>query len=36
MPVWHRVLGIANALDGVSREEAARSVGIDLERLRDC
>ncbi len=30
-----RILAIANALDGMSREEAARSAGMDRQTLRD-
>ncbi len=30
-----RILAIANALDGMSREDAARSAGMDRQTLRD-
>ena len=33
--VARRILAIANALDGMSREEAARSAGMDRQTLRD-
>lgn len=33
--VVRRILAIANALDGMSREEAARSAGMDRQTLRD-
>lgn len=33
--VARRMLAIANALDGMSREEAARSAGMDRQTLRD-
>jgi transposase-like protein len=33
--VSRRVLAIANALDGMSREEAAHSAGMDRQTLRD-
>lgn len=33
--VTRRILAIANALDGMSREEAARSAGMDRQTLRD-
>ena len=33
--VSRRILAIANALDGMSREEAARSAGMDRQTLRD-
>ena len=34
--VARRLLAIANALAGRSREEAARSAGMDRQTLRDC
>jgi transposase-like protein len=33
--VARRILGVANALDGMSREAAARSAGMDRQTLRD-
>ena len=33
--VARRILAIANALGGMSREEAARSAGMDRQTLRD-
>ena len=33
--VARRILAIANALDGMSREDAARSAGMDRQTLRD-
>ena len=30
-----RLLGVANALDGMSREQAARQAGMDRQTLRD-
>ena len=33
--VARRILAIANALDGMSREAAARSAGMDRQTLRD-
>ena len=33
--VARRILAIANALDGMSREEAAQSAGMDRQTLRD-
>ena len=33
--VARRMLAIANALDGMSREAAARSAGMDRQTLRD-
>jgi transposase len=33
--VARRILAVANALDGMSREEAARSAGMDRQTLRD-
>ena len=33
--VSRRILAIANALDGMSREEAAQSAGMDRQTLRD-
>jgi len=33
--LMRRILAIANALDGMSREEAARSAGMDRQTLRD-
>jgi hypothetical protein len=33
--VARRMLGIANALSGMSREDAARSAGMDRQTLRD-
>jgi len=33
--VARRLLAIANALDGMSREDAARSAGMDRQTLRD-
>lgn len=33
--ISRRVLAIANALDGMSREDAARSAGMDRQTLRD-
>ena len=33
--VARRILAIANALEGMSREEAARSAGMDRQNLRD-
>ena len=33
--IARRILAIANALDGMSREEAARSAGMDRQTLRD-
>ena len=33
--VGRRILAIANALDGMSREDAARSAGMDRQTLRD-
>jgi transposase len=33
--VGRRMLAIANALDGMSREDAARSAGMDRQTLRD-
>ena len=33
--VARRILAIANALDGMSRDEAARSAGMDRQTLRD-
>ena len=33
--VARRILGVANALDGMSRDEAARSAGMDRQTLRD-
>ena len=30
-----RLLGVANALDGISREQAARQAGMDRQTLRD-
>jgi transposase len=33
--VARRILGVANALDGMSREDAARSAGMDRQTLRD-
>ena len=33
--VARRILAIANALDGMSREQAARSAGMDRQTLRD-
>ena len=33
--VARRILAIANALEGMSREEAARSAGMDRQTLRD-
>ena len=33
--VARRMLAIANALDGMSREEAAQSAGMDRQTLRD-
>ena len=33
--VARRMLAIANALDGMSRAEAARSAGMDRQTLRD-
>jgi transposase len=33
--VARRILAIANALDGMGREEAARSAGMDRQTLRD-
>lgn len=33
--VARRILAIANALDGMSREEAARAAGMDRQTLRD-
>ena len=30
-----RLLGVANALDGMSRERAARQAGMDRQTLRD-
>ena len=33
--VMRRVLGIANALDGMSRQEAAEAAGMDRQTLRD-
>ena len=33
--VARRILAIANALDGMSREHAARSAGMDRQTLRD-
>ena len=33
--LMRRILAIANALDGMSREEAARSAGMDRQALRD-
>src|SRR3954466_4705647 len=34
-PTAQRMLAIANALDGMSRAEAARSAGIERQSLRD-
>ena len=33
--IVRRILAIANALDGMSREDAARSAGMDRQTLRD-
>ena len=33
--VARRILGLANALDGMSREDAARAAGMDRQTLRD-
>jgi transposase len=33
--IARRILAIANALDGMSREEAAQSAGMDRQTLRD-
>lgn len=33
--IARRILAIANALDGMSREDAARSAGMDRQTLRD-
>ena len=33
--VSRRILAVANALDGMSREEAAKSAGMDRQTLRD-
>jgi len=33
--IARRILAIASALDGVSREEAAQSAGMDRQTLRD-
>ncbi|MGE3918931.1 MAG: hypothetical protein AB7F78_24860, partial [Hyphomicrobiaceae bacterium] len=33
--VARRILAIANALDGMSREDAARAAGMDRQTLRD-
>ena len=33
--IARRILGVANALDGMSREDAARSAGMDRQTLRD-
>ncbi len=33
--VARRLLAIANALDGMSREDAARAAGMDSQTLRD-
>ena len=33
--VARRILGVANALDGMNREAAARSAGMDRQTLRD-
>ena len=33
--VARRILAIANALDGMSRDDAARSAGMDRQTLRD-
>jgi transposase len=33
--IARRILAIANALDGMSREEAARAAGMDRQTLRD-
>ena len=33
--VGRRLLAIANALDGMSREQAARAAGMDRQTLRD-
>ncbi len=33
--IARRILAIANALDGMSREDGARSAGMDRQTLRD-
>ena len=33
--IARRILAIANALDGMSREDAAQSAGMDRQTLRD-
>lgn len=33
--IARRILGVASALDGMSREDAARSAGMDRQTLRD-
>ncbi len=33
--IARRILAIANALGGISRQEAARSAGLDRQTLRD-
>src|SRR4030042_815425 len=33
--IARRILAIANALDGMSREDAARAAGMDRQTLRD-